>query len=252
MTSKAQRDQMRRIGICCVLSLLLIAAVGRAAPLGASRSASTAASKLHNARVKSGGVARRAAVLFGDRTVQRTVGRAGPDRAEAFPFAVRRAGTVSAVSVYVDAHNRAKKLIVAVYSSRSRDPFRRVASGTLSSPKAGSWNKVRVTRAKVRSPSTYWIAVLGQNGTLYFRDHKNRSCQAKTYDKPHLASLPRMWTSKTRLNACPISAYATGATTTTLRTVVPVEPDAPPGKHHRPRSAGWGADACGRGLHSDA
>ena len=221
---------MRRVGICCVLSLLLIAAVGRAAPLGLSNGASTVGSKLRTARLLStGSSARRPAVtarakagghavLFGNQTVQRTVGRIRAGRAIAFPFAVHRAGTVSAISIYVDAHNKAKKLIVALYSNRSANPIRRVASGTLSLPKAGSWNTVSVTRARVRRPSTYWIAVLGRGGTLYFRDHHNRTCHSETNRKSHLASLPRLWTTGTRLNTCPISAYATGNPTNTPTT----------------------------------
>ena len=221
---------MRRVGICCVLSLLLIAAVGRAAPLGLSNGASTVGSKLRTARLLStGSSARRPAVtarakagghavLFGNQTVQRTVGRIRAGRAIAFPFAVHRAGTVSAISIYVDAHNKAKKLIVALYSNRSANPIRRVASGTLSLPKAGSWDTVSVTRARVRRPSTYWIAVLGRGGTLYFRDHHNRTCHSETNRKSHLASLPRLWTTGTRLNTCPISAYATGNPTNTPTT----------------------------------
>ena len=265
---------MRRIGICCVLSLLLIAAVGRAAPIGPAGSASTAGSSLQIAKLQSGLTARHRAVragrrhpsrshprphprgthrgttapagagggtvLFGDRTIQRTIGRTSPGRADAFPFAASRAGTVSAIHVYVDAHNRAKKLVVAVYSSRSGHPARRVASGTLSSPRAGSWNKVSVTRANVRSSGRYWIAVLGQGGTLYFRDHNTGTCFGETSHKAHLASLPILWASQTRLHACRISAYATGhATTTAGGTTITNGTLAPPGVA---RSSGWGSD----------
>jgi hypothetical protein len=222
---------MRRLGICCVLSLLLIAAVGRAAPLGSSRSASTAGAKLQAARR----AAHRPTVLLGNRTIQRKVGRARPGRADAFRFAVRRAGTVSAVKVYLDAHNKAKKLMVGIYSSRSGNPLSRVASGTLSSTKAGSWNKVHVTPVKVRSRSTYWIAVLGRGGTLYFRDHKGGLCHAMTYHTARLASMPAMWSGKTRMNACSISAYAigratngAGAPTNTFGPVAPTNPTGPP------------------------
>ena len=201
---------MRRIGICCVLSLLLMAAVARAAPLGPSRSASTAASKLYSARPKSAG-----AVLLGHRAIQPTVGQVGPGQADAFPFAVRRAGTISAVRVFVDARNKAKKLMVALYSSRSGKPLRRVTSGTLSSPKNGAWNKIPVMQVEVRSQRTYWIAVLGRGGTLYFRDHKSGPCHAMTYANADLPPMPRMWTSKTRMDGCAISAYATGRATTT-------------------------------------
>ncbi len=208
---------MRRVAICCVLSLLMVAAVGRAAPLGPHRVAS--------ARPGGGG----GTVLLGDRKVERVVGRTRAGRAEAFPFAAHRAGKVSAIRVYVDAHNKARKLIVGLYSSRSGNPVRRVASGTLSSPKAGAWNTVSVTRATVRASSTYWIAVLGRGGTLYLRHHKNGSCQGETYLKSHVASLPRSWDRGTRLNACPISAYATGHPTTSGIIGPPTGPTSPPG-----------------------
>jgi hypothetical protein len=259
---------MRRTAICCAVSLLMIAAVGRAATLGPSMPASTVNSTLRIARLQNrqriarprgGGTARRAAirdarrhprghhrattarqraagdtVLFGDQTINHTVARTSPGRAEAFPFAVQRAGTVAAISIYVGAHNKAKKLMVAVYSNRSGGPVRRVSSGTLSSPRPGSWNTVSVTRATIRSLSTYWIAVAGRGGALYFRDQRKGSCHGETDRYSHLASLPPLWISDTSLDACPISAYATGHPTTsasntgpTFGTLTPADPTGP-------------------------
>src|SRR5690242_20495985 len=101
---------MRRIGMCCALSLLMFVGVGRAAPIGPHGSASSAGAPT---------------ILLGSRAIQRGVGRISPGQGEAFPFAMRRAGAVSAVSVYVDAHSTAKALGVALYSSRSGHPVRR-------------------------------------------------------------------------------------------------------------------------------
>jgi len=200
---------MRRIGICCALSLLMLGAVARAAPIGPHSATAP--------RPGAGG----GTVLFGDQTIEQLVARAGPGQAETFPYAVRRAGTVSTISIYVDAHNKAKKLIVALYSNRSGAPVRRVSSGTLSSLKAGSWNTISVTRTKVRSASTYWIAVLGQPGMLYLRGRKNASCHGEMDHMPHLSSLPQRWNSDTRLDACPISAYAKGHAIRTAAGVTP-------------------------------
>ena len=247
---------MRRIGIFCVLSLLMVAAVGRAAPLTRpSRSASTDGLRLRIASPSSSATSRRPSireargpsleadrvvsarlrtagdsVLLGNQTIQRMVGRISAGRAEAFPFAVRRPGRVSRISVYVDPHNRAKKLIVGLYSSRPGGPLRRLTSGTRASLKAGSWNTVRVRTATVRSRRTYWIAVLGRGGMLYFRDHKQGSCQSEMSGGFSLGSVPLSWANGTRRNACPISAYATGRPTTTLTfgTLTP-PPPAPAG-----------------------
>jgi hypothetical protein len=63
--------------------------------------------------------------------------------------------------------------------------------------------------------------MLGVGGTLYFRDHKNGSCQGETSRKSRLASLPRFWAGGTRLSACPISAYAIGQATKTASSATP-------------------------------
>ena len=106
---------MRRIGICCAISLLMFVGVGRAAPIGQHGSASSAGAPT--------------VLLLGARAIDHGVGQISSGHAEAFPLAVRRAGSVSAVSLYVDARSTAKSLEVALYSSRSGSPVRRVASG---------------------------------------------------------------------------------------------------------------------------
>ena len=252
---------MRRIGIFCVLSLLVVAAVGRAAPLtrpsgsvsmvglrlgiaGLSSSATSRGPSIQEARRRSVGADRvvgarsriaRNTVLLGNHMIRRMVGRITPGRAEAFPFAVRRAGRVSRISVYVDPHNRAKELIVGLYSNRPGGPLRRLASGTRASLKAGSWNAVRVTSATVRSRRTYWIAVLGRGGMLYFRDHKVGSCEGEMSRGFSLGSVPSLWANGTRRNACPISAYATGRPNTTAASGTPtlgtLAPTPPAGTH---------------------
>jgi hypothetical protein len=204
----------------------MLVGVGQAAPLAPSHSASSASAR------KPGHLA----VLLGNRTIHHAVGRTGSGQPAAFPFAVRRAGTVSAVSVYLDAHNKARTLMVALYSSRRGHPVKLVASGKLSSPKAGSWNRVSLGRVAVRARSTYWLAVLGRGGTLVFRDARHGSCQARMY-RTRMASMPRRWTSATRMNACSISAYAMGHLRpgagggggggTTNGTLTPTAPTAP-------------------------
>jgi hypothetical protein len=78
------------------------------------------------------------------------------------------------------------------------------------------------------------VAVLGRGGALYFRDAKTGACQAETYPRSRLASLPRLWARGARLPACSISAYATGhaigrgtGATTTNGTLTPTAPTAP-------------------------
>ena len=103
---------MRRIGICCALSLLMFVGVGRAAPIGQHGSASSAGTPT--------------VLLLGARAIEHGVGQISSGQAEAFPLAVRRAGSVSAVSVYVP------------LSGGTRSPVQRAEKRSVPTPAAGA------------------------------------------------------------------------------------------------------------------
>jgi hypothetical protein len=143
--------------------------------------------------------------------------------AYAFPFERRgAAGTALAITLYVGVHSRAKRLLAGLYLGQNGHLRSLITSGTLKSPKPGAWNTVRVAAAGIRPGLTYWIAVLGQGGALYYRAVRSHRCSAPGSRKSGLRSLPSVWRRGGQSKYCRISAYASG----TRGTVGPVA--APP------------------------
>jgi len=79
-----------------------------------------------------------------------------------------------------------------------------LASGSLSGLKAGGWNAVAVKSVSVVSGSTYWLAVLGRGGVLYFRDRANGSCRSENSAQTSLSALPGSWSTGPVWDTCPI------------------------------------------------
>ncbi|HEX3688932.1 MAG TPA: hypothetical protein VHV28_04520, partial [Solirubrobacteraceae bacterium] len=154
--------------------------------------------------------------LFGNQRIESSADNNQSGLAEAFPFAGHTGGTARAVNVYLDSHNRASTIVAAIYSDNHGQPGSRLATGSLSSPKAGAWNAVPISAASVASSKSYWIAILGKGGTAYFRDRSQGPCQSINSHQARLTSLPSTWTSGTRWTTCPTSAYVTGTVKATI------------------------------------
>src|SRR5579875_1325177 len=149
-------------------------------------------------------------VLFGDQSVEQSVDSNAAGSAEAFPFTSQTSGTAQSIEVYVDSHNAAQTLVVGIYASSGGQPGARLTSGSLSSPRAGAWNTVPVASASVLAGRTYWIALLGKGGTLYFRDRASGPCDSQNSSQTSLRSLPSTWSPGPSWNTCPTSAYVSG------------------------------------------
>jgi hypothetical protein len=154
--------------------------------------------------------------LFGDENVESSADNNKSGLAEAFPFAGQTGGTAHAINVYLDSHNKASTIVAAIYSDNNGQPGSRLVSGSLSSPKAGAWNTVSIASTAVGSSGRYWIAILGKNGTAYFRDRSQGPCQSFNSSRTSLTSLPATWTSGSQWTTCPVSAYVTGTLTATI------------------------------------
>ena len=143
-------------------------------------------------------------ILLGDRAVESTVDDNFVGTVEGFAFRARRSGTAASISVYLDTRNRATTVFAGLYSSRHGHPQSLLTSGLLRYPKAGAWNSVAVGSARLRSGTTYWLAVLGKGGAIYFRDRNRRLCTGERSSKrkcarfrdlarrPELARLPHL------------------------------------------------------------
>jgi hypothetical protein len=148
--------------------------------------------------------------LLGSKTIGSKLEISPSRLADAFLFTAAADGIVSAITVYVDSHNKATRLVVGLYSNRVRQPGSRLTSGVLKSPKPGGWDRVAVSRFRVKAGTRYWVAVLGDGGPLYLRDVTGARCHARGSQKSGLRFLPLSWTGADASKYCRISVYVSG------------------------------------------
>jgi hypothetical protein len=148
--------------------------------------------------------------LFGDQTVESTADNNKSGLAEAFPFAGHINGTARSINVYLDSHSTATSLLAAIYADNNGQPGSLLAGGKLSSPKAGAWNALPISATSVSASKSYWLAVLGKGGMLYFRDRPSGPCQSLNSRQTSLAAMPSAWVSGSQWTTCPVSAFVAG------------------------------------------
>jgi len=175
-------------------------------------------------------------MLFGNQSIESLVDNNSAGMAEAFPFTASAGGQATTLSLYVDSHNKATKLIAGIYSNASGHPGALLTTASWSSPRSGAWDTVALPSTTVTSGQTYWLAILGTGGPSYFRDRDAGPCASQTSSQTTLTSLPSTWKSGHSWQSCPISMYVGGlaaqgltggqgtTTTTTSSTPTPVPP----------------------------
>ena len=130
--------------------------------------------------------------------------------AEAFPVTSSKTGQVSSLYVFLDRSNTATTAWVGLYSSAYGHPRTLLTQSRISGPLPGQWNAVAVPTVQVTQGASYWIALLGLNGEIQFRDSTSR-CHSETSQQTGLASLPGIWSTGSRWNTCLVSMFAAGA-----------------------------------------
>ena len=175
-----------------------------------ARKASRASSKSAPSRPN------RPQIMFGDRAVDAGLAADTAGVAEAFPFRSKVSGVLSSINIYLASGSHAARLLAAVYSAGSRKPGERIAAGVLAGPKARTWNEIPVLRASVKSGTMYWLVLMGNGGTLFFRHPRRARCAPSPLFRRGMSSLPRVWTGGSPSRVCGISAYVRG----TSRTVI--------------------------------
>jgi hypothetical protein len=151
------------------------------------------------------------ALLLGDPVVHLNADSLPAGEAEAFPFRARASGIARDVRVFIDAHNAASTLIAGVYTSFRGRPGTLLTAGSLSFPRASTWNTVPIASVPLVAGTGYWLAVLGRGGTLRYRDRIFGRCQAAVSAQANLGALAPAWSTGALLRTCPISAYVTAA-----------------------------------------
>lgn len=133
-------------------------------------------------------------------------------KAEAFQTTASASGPVSKIGIYVDTTSAATTLVAGLYAHAGDRPGALLGQGTLVFPIAGAWNEVSLpTPVNITSGTTYWIAILGPNGsgTLRFR---SRCCgganqPGETSQQLTLTTLPASWTRGRANRDGPASLY---------------------------------------------
>lgn len=148
--------------------------------------------------------------MFGNAVVESTVDHNSAGRAEAFPFRAAKSGTVTQLDVYVDRRNGARVIFAGLYSNSHGHPARRLAWRKRVGPQRGRWNRISIHRVPVKAGHTYWIALLGRRGAVYFRDRNGGRCTSESSRQSRLSSLPSTWRRGHSWHDCPISAFASG------------------------------------------
>lgn len=151
-------------------------------------------------------------VLLGDTKIERTVDRSPSGIAKAFPFQAATTGQVNSASVYLDSSNRAPTVWVGMYANRNGHPQALMSQAVISNPSAGQWNSVKLPPVQVTRGTTYWLALLGVNGQVGFRDSYGR-CRSEVGRQVNLRTLPATWTTGFRWPTCAVSMFESGTVT---------------------------------------
>ena len=147
--------------------------------------------------------------LLGDQNIEPVLDDNALGSAEAFRTSATASGTVTKLSIYLDASSTAGTLVAGIYADAAGHPGALIAQGQTSTITAGAWNPVTLPGATVSSGATYWIAILGtQSGLLRFRDGSG-GCTSETSAQGNLTALPATWATGTVWPSCPLSAYGT-------------------------------------------
>jgi PKD domain len=161
--------------------------------------------------------------LLGDTAVE-THGdylRAGHAKAFSFQASISSSGELA--HVYLAGRNSARTVNIGLYSNVAGSPGSLLGSGTITNAQSGAWNTVSLTPTALVGGATYWLAVLGENGTLRFNDRSNGPCVSQADAQTGLQALASSWSAGGTSSTCPISAYVTG-TSLVADPPPPIEP----------------------------
>jgi hypothetical protein len=70
----------------------------------------------------------------------------------------------------------------------------------------------------------YWVAVLGLNGRIQFRDSNSSWCHSETSRQTTLTSLPACWWTGSRYSSCLVSMFGSGGISSSVSVSVSVSP----------------------------
>src|SRR6202165_1454099 len=136
-------------------------------------------------------------VVLGTPQVQPSLDTDNTQMAEAFPVRATSSAQIDSLSLFIDRSNRAATVFVGLYSSFAGHPHTLLSQAALMRPVSSRWNSVNIPSVRVKRGRRYWVALLGLNGQIAFRDNTSRDntgeCYSETSQQTALISLPPTW-----------------------------------------------------------
>jgi hypothetical protein len=136
--------------------------------------------------------------------------------AEAFPVTASSSGQVNYLSLFLDASNTSTAISVGLYTSYHHHPSTLLRQAVIAQPVAGRWNSVQIPGVQVTQGKRYWVAVLGLNGRIEFRDSNGSWCHSETSRQTSLTSLPARWWTGSRYSSCLVSMFGSGGVSSSV------------------------------------
>ncbi|HYS42696.1 MAG TPA: hypothetical protein VEM32_01840, partial [Geobacteraceae bacterium] len=128
--------------------------------------------------------------LLGDSVVESNVDSNIQGQAQAVQYAASHTGTSAAISFYVDPSSTATAGVLGIYTDSAGNPQSLLKQVSFT-PRAG-WNTVTFTGVSITSGTKYWLAELGTQGVLAFRDRGSGAATPGS-SQTNLTSLPATW-----------------------------------------------------------
>ena len=168
-------------------------------------------------------VAQTQQLLVGTQKIQASLDSDNSEMAEAFPVWATSSGQINSLSLYLDRSSTAATVWVGLYSSYAGHPLRLLSRAVIPQPVPGQWNSVSIPAVQVTKGREYWVALLGLNGQIEFRDTycynayggRSRYGQyggSETSRQANLTSLPTTWWTGSQYSTCAISMFGSAGT----------------------------------------
>jgi hypothetical protein len=149
--------------------------------------------------------------LLGDAQIEQHAATERANHEQAFPFRASASGEATSVAVYLDRRSRSRTVEAAIYDSRGGHPGALMTSGNDRRPTPGKWNTLEIPAAELSKGTTYWLALLGLNGVLVYRDRRRGPCSSEHSKQEHLRHFPQNWQPGRRSRMCPASMFVAGS-----------------------------------------
>jgi hypothetical protein len=162
-------------------------------------------------------------VVLGTQNVQASLDTDNSQEAEAFPVTANSTAQINSLSLFLDGSSTAATVWVGLYSNYSGHPNTLLSQAAVTQPLSGKWNSVNIPSVQVKMGRRYWVALLGLNGQIAFRDSTG-NCYSETSQQTSSTSLPSIWRTGSRWSTCVVSMFGSAALNRASTVSVSVSP----------------------------